>query len=277
MVRCPDQTQVRRPVRSTRSIAEEFIMNKAFATTLALTALLGCGPAAAQTSRQSQRQTQETIRQYILEHPEVIIESLQNLRRRQLAAEQERAREVLTAQRNVLLNDPASPVAGKPDGVTLIEFFDYRCGYCKKVDPIVTELLAQNPNVRVVYKVFPILGPESLTAAKAGLAANKQGAYEQFHKALISAGESITMDFLEKIAGEVGLDFARLKADMASPEVEKEIFENMKLAQALNILATPTFIAGSELICGAVDAPQLQALVAKAEAARKAVDPGADQ
>jgi protein-disulfide isomerase len=175
------------------------------------------------------------------------------------------------------LNDPASPVAGKRDGVTLIEFFDYRCGYCKKVDPIVTELLAQNPTVRVVYKVFPILGAESLTAAKAGLAANKQGAYEQFHKALIAARESITMDFLEKIAGEVGLDFARLKADMASPEVEKEISDNMKLAQALNIQATPTFIAGSELIRGAVDAVQLRALVVKAEAARKAVDPGTDQ
>ena len=122
------------------------------------------------------------IREYLIEHPEVLIEAQQALQAKRAARESEQAKEAILRYRDELFFDPEAPVAGNPDGaVTLVEFFDYRCGYCRRVKPTLETLLAENDDLRLVYKEFPILGPESTAAAHAALAARNQGNYEAFH------------------------------------------------------------------------------------------------
>ncbi len=208
----------------------------------------------------------EAIRQYLMSHPEVILQSLKGYQVRQKQANQERARHAVIAAHEELVNDVASPSAGNPKGLAVVEFFDYQCGYCKKVNPVLTELLKTNPNVRVVFKELPILGPDSMLGSKASLAAKKQGAYLRFHDALMAASEPVTMEMIEKTATQLGLNVARLKADMKSPEIDEAIVRNSELAEKLNVRATPAFVIGSEVVAGAVDAGRLAKLV-EAEAA----------
>ena len=206
------------------------------------------------------------IEKYLMDHPEVIMKSLTGFQVKQKQAAQERARQAVAAEREFLVNDPSSPSAGNPKGVTIVEFFDYRCGYCKKASSTVAKLLEMNPNVRVVFKELPILGAESMYAAKASLAAQKQGAYLKFHAALFAAAEPVSMALIERTATGLGLDLAKLKADMNTPEVDQMIVQNNELAEKLQVRATPTFVIGNEVIAGAVDADRLNSLVA-AEAA----------
>ena len=206
----------------------------------------------------------EQVRAYLLEHPEVILESIQQYQAKQNAAKEEKAREAVTAQLEKLERDTTSPEAGNKDGVTVVEFFDYRCGYCKKVRPTITGLLASNPNVRVVYKELPILGPDSMTASKAALAAHKQGGYAKFHDALLATSEPISVELAQRLAVELGLDPARLAADMQSPEIDAVLAANRELAESLNVQATPTFVVGSQVVPGAVDLAKLESMVAQA-------------
>ncbi len=211
------------------------------------------------------------VRQYILDHPEVLIESLKNFQAKQKLAEEERARQAVVAEQKNLVDDPSSPVAGHAGGltgVTIVEFFDYRCGYCKQVDATVLGLLQSNPNVRVVYKELPILGPDSMLAARASLAANKQAANLEFHKKLIATTEPITETVVERIATELKLDVAKLNADMRAPEIDEILMRNRELSEKLNVRATPTFVIGSEIVAGAVDAEGFQRLIAKDKARR---------
>ena len=206
------------------------------------------------------------VQKYIMEHPEVILKSLTNFQLRQKQVAQERARQTVVAERENLVNDPTSPSAGSAKGVTVVEFFDYRCGYCRKVSGTVAKLLETNPNVRVVFKELPILGPDSMIASKASLAAHKQGAYLKFHAALFEAAEPVTIAFIERIAAGLGMDVAKLKADMNAPEIDQIIVHNSELAGKLQVRATPTFVIGGEVVAGAVDAERLDSLI-KAEAA----------
>jgi protein-disulfide isomerase len=124
----------------------------------------------------------QRIRAYILEHPEVIVEAMQRLRARQQAAQASEAEAVLRARADEVFRDATSPVGGNPDGdVTLVEFFDYNCPYCRSVAPVMNEAEAADPQLRIVYKEFPILGPNSVYVAKAALAAHRQGRYLAFH------------------------------------------------------------------------------------------------
>jgi protein-disulfide isomerase len=212
---------------------------------------------------------EQAMRAYILEHPEVLIQSIQQFQVKQKAAKEQGARDAVVAKKEQLERDATSPVAGNRDGVTVVEFFDYRCGYCKKVRPAIAKLLESNPNVRVVYKDLPILGPDSVIAAKAALAAHKQGGYDRMHEALLATNEPITVEMAKKLAAAQGLDATRLEADMQSPEVDAAIVRNRELAESLNVQATPTFVVGNELAPGAVDLPKLEALVAQAGGAAK--------
>ena len=155
----------------------------------------------------------------------------------------------------------ASRATGEP--VTVVVFFDYRCWYCKKVDNQVLEL-AKKLDVRIVYKDFPILGPDSFLAAKAALAAGKQGAYHQFHHALITATTPLNDALIDQIAGDLKLDRERLKKDMASPEVSAEINKTMALAGTLGVQSTPTFVIGNNLLPGALTDDALQSAIAAA-------------
>ncbi len=205
------------------------------------------------------------VKQYILDHPEVLLESVRLHQDRERAAQRERTKQTVLARRNELEQDAASPVAGASGGLTIVEFFDYHCGFCKRAEPAVAKLLADHPEVRVVFKEFPILGPESVLGAKAGLAAARQGRYLQFHQALMTLGGSITMSAIEQIAAREGIDVRKLKSDMESPEIESTLARNRDLGLALGVAATPSFVIGTELISEALDSAAFERLLAKAK------------
>jgi protein-disulfide isomerase len=205
------------------------------------------------------------IEQYIRAHPEVIEQSLQALEAKREAEEKARQRVALRKRQNDLLHDPSSPVSGNPNGeVTLVEFYDYRCGFCKRAAGAVTQLQKDDPRVRVVYKDFPILGEASELAAKAALAAHQQGKHQAFHEAVLASTNEMSKEELLRIAGDVGLDPAQLEADMTNPEWERMIERNRALAKDLGLTGTPGFIVGTELAPGALDLKGLKELIARA-------------
>ena len=209
--------------------------------------------------------TDATIERYIRAHPEVIVQSLQAMEAKRAADQREHQKTALAAKQHELLHDPTSPVSGNPKGeITLIEFYDYRCGYCKQAASAVTELQKQDPRVRVVYKDFPILGEPSVLAAKAALASQAQGKHQEFHEALLRSHGEITKEVIFKLAVSVGLNAKRLEADMANPMWQTVIDKNRTLAQELGISGTPGFIVGTELVPGALDLNGLKELIARA-------------
>jgi protein-disulfide isomerase len=208
---------------------------------------------------------EQRVRDFLLEHPEVIMEALQILQERQRAAEAEDLKRTIAERSQEILNDPDAPVGGNPRGdVTLVEFFDYNCPYCRGVAPTVVELEEADPDLRLVYKEFPILGPGSQFAARAALASRKQGKYVPFHKALMQAAEQVTEQSVMEIARAVGLDTEQLTADMRAPAIQDAIARNLRLANALGITGTPSFVIGQEVVPGAADFRTLQGSVARA-------------
>jgi protein-disulfide isomerase len=230
-----------------------------------LAVTLGCATApASQSDPAWQAAVDSVIERYIRAHPEVVEQSLQALEAKREAEEKSRQKAALATRQNELLNDPTSPVSGNPAGtVTLVEFFDYRCGFCKRAAGAVTQLQKDDPRVRVVYKDFPILGEASELAAKAALASRGQGKHQAFHEALLATQNEITKDELLHLAGEVGVDVKRLEADMANPEWQAVIDRNRTLAKDLGITGTPGFIVGTELVPGALDLKGLKDLIAR--------------
>jgi protein-disulfide isomerase len=205
------------------------------------------------------------VRAYLLAHPEVIVEALNELEKRQQAEAEIKQKQTIVDQRDALYSSTGDPVAGNPDGaVTVVEFFDYRCPYCKAVARDMIETLEAEGDVRIVFKEFPILGPDSQTAAKAALAADRQGKYLPFHQALMDHKGTLDRDAILDIAEGVGLDLELLEVDMESPEVATIIARTLALAEALDIGGTPAFIIGDALVPGAVDMKTLKDLVAKA-------------
>ncbi|MCR9071983.1 MAG: DsbA family protein [Alphaproteobacteria bacterium] len=156
---------------------------------------------------------------------------------------------------------------GNPDGdVTIVEFFDYQCGYCKTMMKPLLDLVQEDGNIRLILKEFPILGPESETAAVASLAAQRQGKYEIFHTALLGLRGRLSTEAIWQVALEAGLDIETLKKDMADPVLQQHIRKSYQLAQALEIQGTPAFTIGNQIIPGAVSKEQLAELVAEARA-----------
>ena len=230
--------------------------------------LVGCASRTDSTTTSSapgEQPLDKAIEQYIRSHPEVIEQSLQALEAKREAEEKTRQKAALAKRQQDLLNDPSSPVSGNPNGdVTIVEFFDYRCGFCKRAAGAVTQIQKDDPRVRVIYKDFPILGEPSEIAAKAALAANVQGKHQAFHEAALASKNEMTKSELLRIAGEVGLDAARLETDMANPEWQSVIDRNRALARDLGITGTPGFIVGTELVPGALDVKGLKELIARA-------------
>lgn len=233
---------------------------------LVLALALAVAPARAQEDVPADQAAFEArVRAYLIEHPEVIVEALQELERRQQAATELKQKQVIAERRDELTASPDDPVAGNPMGaVTVVEFFDYRCPYCKAVAQDMIDTLEAEGDVRIVFKEFPILGPESEQAAKAALAARLQEKYLPFHQALMAHQGPLDDAALFGIAEDVGLDVERLRRDMAGPEIEAAISRNLALADALAIGGTPAFIVGDQLFPGAVDMKTLLDLVAKA-------------
>ncbi len=211
----------------------------------------------------------QAIEQYIRSHPEVIQQALQSLEVKRQKDEKLRIKQAIATHQEELLRDPASPVSGNLNGdVTVIEFFDYRCGYCKRVASAVTQLQKDEPGVRVVYKDFPILGEVSVFGARAALAAREQGKHQAFHEALLASENELTEEEVLAIAQRVGLDVKKLEVGLQAPEWQAAIDRNRALAKLLGISGTPGFIVGSEVYSGTLELTGLKALVAKARTKR---------
>jgi protein-disulfide isomerase len=211
-------------------------------------------------------QIEKIVRDYLMREPELIYQALEELQRRQAAAEVERQRAAIAANREQLINDAGDPVAGNPDGnVTLVEFFDYQCSYCRQVVQTVRELVDEDQELKVVFKEFPILGEASVIAARAALAAREQDRYLPFHFALMGTRD-LSLDGIMKLAEQVGLDTERLAREMHAPAIDQQLRENFALAQELGIEGTPAFVLGEEVVPGAVDKRRLAGLVEEARA-----------
>lgn len=220
---------------------------------------------AAELDPAARQSMEQVIEQYIRAHPEVIEQSLQALEAKREAEEKAKQKVALAAHQQELLNDPRSPVSGNHSGdITVVEFFDYRCGYCKRAAGAVTQLQHDDRRVRVIYKDLPILGETSELAAKAALASQAQGKHQLFHEAMLAYKGDLTKESLLTLAGEVGLDTTKLEADMRNPEWQAVIDSNRALARTLGISGTPGFIVGTELVPGALDLNGLKDLIARA-------------
>ena len=188
----------------------------------------------------------------ILEKPEILIEALSILQERENIALAEAQTDALSELRDDF--EKNAPIFGNLDGsVTLVEFFDYNCGYCRRAAPEVKAVLEASKDVRIIYREFPILGPGSEVAARASLAARNQGKYQQFHEAMMALnGQAFEASVME-VAGDVGLDLEVLKTDMQSDLVNDHIAASLRLAEALRITGTPTFVLGDEIIPGVIE------------------------
>lgn len=207
-------------------------------------------------------------RAYLLDNPDVLVESIQRFEaQRQISTAADELKTLLRDRGEEIFNDPAAPVLGNPSGdVTLVEFFDYNCPYCRKAAPMIADLMASDPGLRLVFKEFPILGPGSRYAARAALAAQKQGKYEVFHHAMMAYTAAIDETSTLEVAGKIGLDVEQLQRDMQDPAIDEAIERNLALAVDLRINGTPSFVLPEEIIRGLVDAPTLQKAIADARA-----------
>jgi protein-disulfide isomerase len=229
-------------------------------------------PASAQSefTPEQRRAMHEVIRSYLLENPEVIADAIRMLEEKQRMAAEQDAKLALNTHRRALFDDPATPSQGEANAdVTLVEFFDYRCGVCRRVYPVVANLMSSDRKIRRVYKDWPILGPESVYAARAALASRYQNKYIEFHHALMESRVNLTEQTILDIGVRAGLDKAQLLRDMERPEIEAQLRRNFELADALKLNGTPSFVIGDNVVRGARDLQTLRNLVAEARAKNK--------
>ena len=207
------------------------------------------------------------VRAYLLENPEVIMEAIGVLQERERLAEAAAEIEIVQANAAALFDDPTSFVGGNPNGdITIVEFMDYRCGYCKRAFPEVASLIRSDGNIRYIVKEFPILGEQSLAASQFALAARQvhgDDTYKIVHDALMEYRGDITEATLTRLSDSLALDTDQIFAAMDSSEVTDIIDRNRALAQTLQISGTPTFIVESQLVRGYLPLDQMQSVVAE--------------
>jgi protein-disulfide isomerase len=215
----------------------------------------------------AQRGEVETIiKNYLVQHPEVLQDAMEALDRHQKEADAEKARATIKSNNATIFNSTHQVVLGNPQGnVTMVEFFDYNCGFCKRALPDMLTLLKADPDLKFVLKEFPVLGPGSVDAAHVAVAARMQDPsgkkYMEFHQKLLGGRGPADKARALAVAKDVGLDMARLEKDMSSDEVKATIDENMKLADALGVSGTPTYVVGDEVVVGAVGLEELRAKI----------------
>ncbi|HVY57129.1 MAG TPA: DsbA family protein [Xanthobacteraceae bacterium] len=238
-------------------------------------AVVTAAPALAQSFSAPQRTEIESIvREYIVQHPEVLQEAIAELEKRQSVAEAAKAKEAIKSHAQALFNSSRQVVVGNPHGdVTLVEFFDYNCGYCKRALADLMDLIKTDNKLKVVLKEFPVLGPGSVEAAQVAVAVRMQDKggqkYLQFHQKLLGGRGPADKAHALAAAKDVGLDMARLEKDMASPEVHATIDESMKLAEALGLNGTPSYVVGEDVVVGAVGLPALREKVSTARCGKE--------
>jgi len=203
------------------------------------------------------------VHDYLIAHPEVLQEAMAELERRQTAAEAEKHKAAVKVHAQKLFSSPNQVTLGNPNGnVTFVEFFDYNCGYCKRAMSDMLTLLKNDPKLKVVLKEFPVLGPGSVEAARVAIAVHMQDKtgkkYLEFHTKLLGGRGAADEAHALAVAKEIGMDMTRLQKDMKGPEVKATLEEDFKLAEALGLNGTPSYVIGSNVVVGAIGLAGLQ-------------------
>jgi protein-disulfide isomerase len=223
---------------------------------------IGVAVHAAEFNDAQRKEMESIVRDYLLAHPEILQEMSQTLEQQQKRAEDEQRKGGLVKNAKEIFRDKTDFVAGNPEGkVTMVEFFDYNCGWCKKGFPEVLAMLEADKDLRFVLKEFPIFGDDSEYAAKAAIASIKQGKYWDLHVAMFQHEGKIAKDSVDEIAAGLGLNMEQLKKDMDDPATADILLRNRNLAQALAIGGTPAFIIDDRLVPGYLPKDELASAV----------------
>ena len=242
--------------------------------TLAAAACLAIGmtaPAGAQSFSDAQRgEIEGILKDYLLTHPEILQEAMAELEKKQQAADAEKSKVAVKEHKQLLFGSPRQVTLGNQQGdVTLVEFFDYNCGYCKRALSDLMNLMKADPKLKVVLKEFPVLGPGSVEAAQVATAVRMQDRsgkkYLEFHQKLLGGRGQADRARALAVAKDIGMDMARLEKDMSSDEVRATLEESMQLADKLGLNGTPSYVVGPSVVVGAVG---FDALKDKVESAR---------
>ncbi len=248
---------------------------KALAATVVILGLaMGAAPVSAQentplTAKQADA-VKKIVRDYLMEHPEVLTEALESLRERMRVQAEVDARKMLEARKDEIFKSADDPVGGNLKGdVTLVQFFDYNCGFCKQTFDAIWEAVKADGKVKVVFKEYPILGPDSVVAARIALVAKaqSQAKYDELHRAFMKFRGRLDEKTIYRIAGETGFNVEQLKKDINGAEIDRQLKKTFDLAHALDIGGTPTFIVGDRVVSSALDQATLKQLI---DLARKA-------
>lgn len=227
--------------------------------------------AQAPVSDVERKRVESIVREYLMKNPEIINEALQAMELKQAEAEEKSRSERLQQYKEALYRPQNTLIFGNPKGdVTLVEFFDYNCGFCKRGFTDVQNLMKGDKNIRVIFRDFPVLGQGSMEAARIAVAVKLQATHEKFmvfHEKLLMGRGAANHDKAMDAAKDAGIDMARLDADMKTDTIAKTIQENMKIGDSLKITGTPSYVVGNDVIIGAVG---LETLKQKAEESRKA-------
>ena len=223
-------------------------------------------------NEQQTEDIQKIVREYLVENPEILVEVSQALETKQKLVQAHSDKMIITANSDALFKNSTDPVAGNPNGdITLVEFFDYNCGYCKRAKPVIDALVKNNPDLRVVYKELPVLSEGSSEGARAALAVNElwPDKYVAFHNALMEQ-RGIDKEKAKNTAEELGLNWDKLEQAMQSDDIKQAVADVNQLAYQMGITGTPAFVLGNQVVRGMNPAALQQAL----EAARKDNQPG---
>lgn len=225
-------------------------------------------PAVADVAEMSDAERQAfraEVRDYLMDNPEVLMEAMRVLEERQAAAQAASDEELVADNATALFDDGTSWVGGNPDGdITMVEFLDYRCGYCRRAHPEVTDLIETDGDIRLIVKEFPILGEQSVMASRFAIATRNvagDAAYQEVHDALMELRADVTEPALERIADSLDLDGDTILAAMDAPEVGAEIEANYELARTMGISGTPTFVIGDQMLRGYLPLEQMMQIV----------------
>jgi protein-disulfide isomerase len=212
---------------------------------------------------------EKIVREYIISHPEVLEEAMNELSKRQAAAESEKHQVTIAKNADTIFNSPRGVTIGNKDGdVTFVEFFDYNCGYCKRAMADMMEIMKADPKLKVVLKEFPVLSQGSVEAAQVAVAVRMQDPtgkkYLDFHQKLLGGRGAADKARAMAAAKEAGLDMAKLEKDLASAEVKATLEENLKLAESLGMNGTPSYVIGKQVVIGAVGVDSLKEKISTA-------------
>ena len=255
------------------SLSPRFLAIAAALSAALLAFVLPQASRAAEFSKPQTSAIEKIVHDYLVKHPEVLEEVMEELQNRQQASEAAKHKDAVKAHAKQLFSSPDEVVLGNPKGnVTFVEFFDYNCGYCKRAMDDMLTLLKDDPNLKIVLKEFPVLGPGSVEAARVAVAVRMQAPkkYLEFHTKLLGGRGHADGARAVAVAKEIGLDMDRLRKDMKSPEVDKTLKQDFGLAQALGLNGTPSYVVGDNVIVGAVGLPALKQKIANARCGKDA-------